>query len=140
MLIISFRDINGLTVCYKMGNTQSDEYSNERGPSRPTPASTGQPQSRVYPHLDDGGDHDYEILNPPGVVPTRPAPKPPAPLPPQNHQHSTHTLSSNFNGLEGVPFVISPKFLNSTNKEKVKRMDVINDDSKLGCHLFCKEE
>lgn len=97
-----------------MGNTQSDIYNNERS-SRPAPAI---PQSRVYPPLEDN-DPDYEILNPPGVIPTRPAPKPPAPNPPTTNQHSTHTLSSQNNGLEGVPFVISPKFLNSTNKEKV---------------------
>lgn len=92
-----------------MGNAQSDE-SNDRPIVPPKPNQL----INVYPNLDNG-DHDYEILNPPGY-PTRPAPKPPVPL---QHQHSTHTLSSNLNGLEGVPFVINPKFLNSSNKDKV---------------------
>lgn len=99
-----------------MGNTQSDDQNNINKSSNvitPPKPNTQLPNSNFYPKLDDNSDHDYEILNPPGM-PTRPAPKPPT----VQHQHSTHTLS-NYNGLEGVPFVINPKFLNASSKEKV---------------------
>lgn len=97
-----------------MGNNQSFEQNGKPManvvPPRPAPPV---PNANVYPNLDNG-DHDYEILNPPGF-PTRPAPKPPA----VTHQHSTHTLSNNLNGLEGVPFIINPRFLTSSNNDKV---------------------
>lgn len=93
-----------------MGNvqdTQSGEQNAQNNgnaiPSRPAP---------MYPVLNNG-DHDYEILRP-GNTPSRPAP--PAPRPPQiAHQNSTHTLSSNFHGLDGVPFIVNPKFFNSSS-------------------------
>lgn len=113
---MNFRDLNGLIICYKMGNVQDTQanpdfpqngnYGNV--PPRPAPPIP----SSVYPNLEDG-DHDYEILSPGGSGPSRPAPRPPV-----QTQHSTHTLSQ-FNGLEGVPFIISPKFLNSTTTSKV---------------------
>lgn len=104
-----------------MGNaqdTQSGAVNGQNGiqtpperPPRPTVSHTG---SSVYPSLNDG-DHDYEILRP-GHTPSRPAP--PTPHPPFTHQHSTHTLS-NFHALDGVPFIVNPKFLNSTTPNKV---------------------
>lgn len=99
-----------------MGNvqdTQAGDPNSHNGnatPSRPAPVVS--PGSSVYPSLSDG-DHDYEILRP-GNTPSRPAP--PAPHPPViAHQNSTHTLTSNFHGLDGVPFIVNPKFLSSSN-------------------------
>lgn len=93
-----------------MGNVQDTQSNNEQNgnatPSRPAPGV-----SPIYPSLHNGGDHDYEILRH-GNTPSRPAPRPPAPVLP--HQNSTHnTLSSNFHGLDGVPFIVNPKFFNS---------------------------
>lgn len=106
------REINGVTICYKMGNvqdTQSGEHPTAQNgnatPSRPAPVVS--PNSSVYPSLNDG---DYEILRH-GSTPSRPAPHPPVIA----HQNSTHTLSCNFHGLDGVPFIVNPKFLNSTS-------------------------
>lgn len=102
-----------------MGNVQSDSHSNGQNGkspvSRPAPPP---PVSGNYPSLDDG-DHDYEILSPgPGYnIPNRPAPSKP---PVVTHQFSTHTLTSNYSGLEGVPFIVNPKFLPSGNSEKVR--------------------
>jgi len=106
-------EINGVLICYKMGNVESNGINpNSVPPERP-------PKPNVYPSLNDGGDHDYEILNPPGYVPSRPAPKPPSPSIPFAHQNSTHnTLSSGLSGLEGVPFVLNPKF--SAKSEKLQ--------------------
>lgn len=92
-----------------MGNvqdTQSHEQNGNATPSRPAPVV-----SPIYPSLHSGGDHDYEILRP-GNTPSRPAPRPPAPV---THQNSTHTLSSSFHGLDGVPFIVNPKFFNSSS-------------------------
>lgn len=102
-----------------MGNvqdTQTGDSPNQNGnliPSRPAP-------SPVYPSLSDG-DHDYEILRP-GSTPSRPAP--PAPRPPVDRQISTHTMSSSFHALDGVPFIVNPKFLNSsTDRVGVERFE-----------------
>lgn len=110
-----YREINGVTICYKMGNvqdTQSGDHTAQNGnatPSRPAPVVS--PGSSVYPSLTDS-DHDYEILRH-GNTPSRPAPQPPV----ITHQNSTHTLSSNFHGLDGVPFVVNPKFLHSSSEK-----------------------
>lgn len=105
-------EINGVTLCYKMGNVEST------GQSQPgVPAEHLASSKPVYPHLGDTDD-DYEILRPgPGYPsgPSRPAPKPPAPAVPTHpavqHQNSTHTLSSSsYPGLEGVPFVVNSRF------------------------------
>lgn len=118
IVCISCSEINGMTVCYKMGNVQdtannSDSTGNTNSktssdpvfpharsppnvPPRPAPPVPG---ASPYPKL-DGGDNDYEILLP--NYPSRPAPRPPA-----TRQFSTLTV---FNGLEGVPFVLNPSF------------------------------
>lgn len=103
-----------------MGNVQ-DTQNNADGRSLPPerPPRSGPPMSPLYPNISpDGGDHDYEILKPPGYPtgPSRPAPKPPAPSPPSN----TSTLSTNgVNYLDGVPFIVNPKFVNSTTADRV---------------------
>lgn len=86
-------------------------------PARPPKPSPMSPNNPVYPALADT-DHDYEILRPgyPASGPTRPAPKPPAPVVP--HQHSTHTLGIS-HALDGVPFVVNPKFFASKSADKV---------------------
>lgn len=106
-------EINGVTICYKMGNVQDSQQEqngqngNANGKCRPAPPP---PTSAGYPNLAGDEDHDYEILAPgPGYnVPARPAPARPPPL---TSQFSTHTLTTNYNGLEGVPFIVNPKFL-----------------------------
>ncbi|KAL1488350.1 hypothetical protein ABEB36_014827 [Hypothenemus hampei] len=110
-------EINGVTVCYKMGNTESTQNSPSTQPKPTSPNS-----NTVYPSLDD----DYEILRPgPGYPPgpVRPAPKPPAPTV-LNHQTSTHTLSgSSYSGLEGVPFIVNPRFLgNGSGDNKIPKI------------------
>ncbi|XP_050296703.1 multivesicular body subunit 12A [Anthonomus grandis grandis] len=126
-------EINGVVVCYKMGNTESGIPDR---PPKPLSPNTGGP---VYPSL--GEDDDYEILRPgyninPSPGPIRPAPKPPAPGPPAHnnfqHQNSTHTLGNScYPGLEGVPFIVNPKFLNSKDpmsqipKIRIKTMQQI---------------
>lgn len=120
---ICFSEINGVTICYKMGNAQdSGELSGHNGtsspPERPPRPSQAYPGSPMYPSLQDG-DHDYEILRP-GHTPSRPAPPTPRP-PPVAHQNSVHTLSnSNFHSLDGVPFVVNPKFFASAAGDKVR--------------------
>ncbi|XP_018562510.1 multivesicular body subunit 12B isoform X1 [Anoplophora glabripennis] len=120
-------ELNGVTLCYKMGNVQdggdANADSNKRDgnsfpsppvrPPKPSPMSPGNP---VYPSLGES-DHDYEILRPgyPASGPTRPAPKPPTPAVP--HQHSTHTLGIP-HALDGVPFIVNPKFLTSKTADK----------------------
>ncbi|KAJ8957606.1 hypothetical protein NQ314_006532 [Rhamnusium bicolor] len=115
-------ELNGVTICYKMGNVQ-DSQSNSDGqfpPERPPKTVSTPPSNPMYPSLGES-DHDYEILRPgyPSVSPsgpTRPAPKPPAP--PVPHQNSTHTLGTFHNGLEGVPFIVNPKCLTSSSADK----------------------
>jgi hypothetical protein len=121
-----FSELNGVTVCFKMGNVQDSQTSpdaNSRNvagsppdrPSRPAPPLAG--GGPMYPSIGtEGGDHDYEILKPPGY-PTRPAPRPPPPVPRQNS--ATATTVSTVNNLDGVPFVINPKFLNSSTADRV---------------------
>ncbi|XP_030754677.1 multivesicular body subunit 12B [Sitophilus oryzae] len=119
-------DLNGVTLCYKMGNTESTQ--NGTAPDRP-PKPMSPNSNNMYPSLGES-DHDYEILRPgPGYGPPgpiRPAPKPPAPAIPVNpmqpslqHQNSTHTLGNSTHfGLEGVPFVVNPKFLSSSGDSR----------------------
>lgn len=105
-----------------MGNvqdSQADEANSQNGRSYAPPRPAPPPPTRnpaAYPSLE--GDHDYEILNPPGPgFPNRPAP--PRPFPVIHHQHSIHTLTPGFSGLEGVPFIINPKFMMSSNTDGV---------------------
>ncbi|XP_064214019.1 multivesicular body subunit 12A isoform X1 [Tribolium castaneum] len=117
-------ELNGVTVCFKMGNvqdTQNSPDSNGRNitpPVRPAPPYPG--NGPIYPSIGaDGGDHDYEILKPPGYPsgPSRPAPRPPAPNPRQNS--TTGTLgASGGNNLDGVPFIVNPKFLNASTADR----------------------
>lgn len=113
-----------------MGNvqdTQSGDPNAQNGnatPSRPAPVV-----SPVYPSLNNG-DHDYEILLRPGNTPSRPAPPAPPRHPVVAHQNSTHTLSSNFHGLDGVPFVVNPKFLNS-NSDRVRNKFFLQENENL---------
>lgn len=112
-------EINGVIVCYKMGNVQDTEAppSNPNGyisPNARPPERPPKPNQHMYPQLNEG-DHDYEILNPPGYVPARPAPQPPS-----SNQHSTHTLNANFNGLEGVPFVLNSRYVGTQNSERMQ--------------------
>lgn len=108
-----------MIICYKMGNAQDTEATppNPNGYSSPSmkpPDRPPKPNQSMYPNLNEG-DHDYEILNPPGYVPARPAPQPPVP-----NQHSTHTLNANFNGLEGVPFIINSRFITTQGNDRVR--------------------
>lgn len=113
-------EINGVVICYKMGNVQDAEadqsHNGIKAPDRPPkPPAPYPPTSAVYPNIDS--DHDYEILNPdynPRSVPVRPAPLTPAQMGP------THTLTSTQHPLTGVPFVINPKFLNAVSSDKVQ--------------------
>ncbi|KAF2894345.1 hypothetical protein ILUMI_11823 [Ignelater luminosus] len=115
-------EINGAIICYKMGNVQDSESEsgqngNNRPPERP-PKPAPPPTSSVYPTIADNIDHDYEILNPDfNNRPSRPAPTRPAPLTPGQ---STHTLLSAQGGLDGVPFIINPRFMNMANPDKVQ--------------------
>ncbi|XP_018320101.1 multivesicular body subunit 12B-like [Agrilus planipennis] len=112
-------EINGVTICYKMGNVQ--DYQNPSSPANKNDINRrntdNSKTSDVYPNLDD--DHDYEILKPGYIppVPSRAAPQPPlpAPYPPINsHQTLTNTMHQE---LAGVPFVLNPKFMTSYGKE-----------------------
>ncbi|XP_017771221.1 PREDICTED: multivesicular body subunit 12A [Nicrophorus vespilloides] len=122
-------DLNGLLICYKMGNIQTSNPSpsqsngvighQKRGGAAPPPPLPPKGTS-MYPDLSDG-DGDYEILNP-IQTPSRPAPLPPSqyplspPLHVQNHPaaHNTIGSTSNYAGLEGVPFALNPKFGNGS--------------------------
>ncbi|XP_023016818.2 multivesicular body subunit 12-like Mvb12 isoform X2 [Leptinotarsa decemlineata] len=121
-------EINGVTICYKMGNvqdSQADPNSNSTPPQRPPKPNAMSPGgvNPMYPALSDN-NHDYEILRPGGYPstpvapggPIRPAPKPPGAVP---HQNSTQTLVITYqNGLDGVPFIINPKFLASNSGDR----------------------
>lgn len=107
-------EINGITVCYKMGNVQDTE-STENSHNLPAPKVPTSFSSTVYPDLDKD-DHDYEILNP-GYVPARPAPRPPVPA--STGGSLPHMLTSTYNALEGVPFIINPRFMPSSNGNAV---------------------
>ncbi|KAK9884660.1 hypothetical protein WA026_007503 [Henosepilachna vigintioctopunctata] len=112
-------ELNGVTICYKMGNVQ-DSHSNtcqtpqipNRPPRPAPPPPVGNP---TYPNLQED-DHDYEIL-----LPGYPQPRPPAPLPSTGPINSTQTMNSGSSNtaMEGVPFIINPKFLTSANASKV---------------------
>lgn len=103
-----------------MGNVQNNGASAPQSPPERPPKPNSLSPDSVYPSL-GGSDHDYEILRPsgpvvPNVGPVRPAPKPPTPI---TQQNSTHTLGSFQNALDGVPFVINPKFLTSSSANEV---------------------
>lgn len=103
-----------------MGNVQSNGSSVPQSPPERPPKPNSLSPGGVYPSLGES-DHDYEILRPsgpavPNVGPVRPAPKPPTPV---AHQNSTHTLGTFQNALDGVPFVINPKFLSSSSANQV---------------------
>ncbi|KAL3277294.1 hypothetical protein HHI36_012644 [Cryptolaemus montrouzieri] len=112
-------ELNGITVCYKMGNVQDAHSTPEQTPPVPNrpprPAPPPPVSNSAYPNIQDD-DHDYEIL-----LPGYPKPKPPVPLPVTTSQNSTHTLntSNSYSAMEGVPFIINPKFLTSANATKV---------------------
>ncbi|KAI4459451.1 multivesicular body subunit 12 [Holotrichia oblita] len=127
-----FSEINGVVICYKMGNAQDTEAAppNPNGyvsPSVRPPDRPPKPNQHMYPVLNEG-DHDYEILNPPGYVPARPAPQPPTPT-----QHSTHTLNTNFNGLEGVPFVINSRYAGTQSSDRGIKYGCLNSLESLMC-------
>lgn len=104
-----------------MGNVQdtnnSSEINDQNGVTTP-PERPPRPNRPMYPNLNDGGDHDYEILRP-GYTPSRPAPPTPSGNVALQHQMSTHTLSSGHYGLEGVPFVLNPKLFGQNGSDKV---------------------
>ncbi|KAG5884402.1 hypothetical protein JTB14_007000 [Gonioctena quinquepunctata] len=122
-------ELNGVTICYKMGNvqdSQADPNSNPAPPERPPKPNAMSPGgvNPMYPPLSDT-NNDYEILrhgaypstpvSPAG--PIRPAPKPPGAAP----QNSTQTLVITYqNGLDGVPFIVNPKFLTSNGGDRVQ--------------------
>lgn len=122
--LIDCRELNGVTVCFKMGNVQDSQQAtspqdNTNGrtaphvPPRPFQPSSGGGGSPLYPPLGDG-EQDYVILKPgPPAGPSRPAPRPPV-----VHQNSTLSASQNY-GLDGVPFIINPKFINSKTADLV---------------------
>ncbi|CAH1173918.1 unnamed protein product [Phaedon cochleariae] len=122
-------ELNGLTICYKMGNVQDSQADlipavtpPERPPQIPNSLSSG--ANPMYPNLTDS-ENDYEILRPGGfqtspVVgpignggPSRPAPMPPVPV---TNPNMTHTLGASYQtSLDGVPFIVNPKFTTSSN-------------------------
>ncbi|KAB0802487.1 hypothetical protein PPYR_04673 [Photinus pyralis] len=113
-------EINGVVICYKMGNVQDSEadqgHNGNKPPERPPKPAPYPPTSSVYPNIDS--DHDYEILMPDynrRSMPVRPAPLTPAQIGPP-----THTISPTQHSLAGVPFVINPKFLNAANSDKAQ--------------------
>ncbi|XP_044757450.1 multivesicular body subunit 12B [Coccinella septempunctata] len=112
-------EINGVTICYKMGNVQDSEAASSQpqaAPNKPPrPAPPPPIANPSYPNLQDD-DHDYEIL-----LPSYPRPNQPPPVPTSTSQNNTNTLnvSNAFSAMEGVPFVINPAFLTSANASKV---------------------
>lgn len=114
-----------------MGNVQDSQSSPDTNgrnitiapspperPLRPAPPFPGN-NPPMYPSIGaDGGDHDYEILKPPGYPsgPSRPAPQPPIS---PNRQNSGTLGPSGGNNLDGVPFIVNPKFLNSGTADRV---------------------
>lgn len=106
-----------MTICYKMGNVQDTQNSNSVF-HQELPSATGSPpevprrtKAPTPPSTDTAsGDHDYEILLP-NYTPVRPAPGPPTPVQVQNPPHCG-TLHAHI-GLEGVPFVLSPRLSNN---------------------------
>lgn len=105
-----------------MGNVQDNGSSTPQSPPERPPKPNSLSPGNVYPSLGDS-DHDYEILRPsgpapsvPNIGPIRPAPKPPTPM---VHQNSIHSLGTLQNALDGVPFVINPKFLTSSSGNQV---------------------
>lgn len=119
-------EINGMTVCYKMGNVQitadnpnmPSVIPGEQPPAHTRPPPPPRPGAQpVYPPLAGdtaaaANDHDYEMLLP-NYQPNRPAPRPPVPaqppVQPHNHHDRNYSTLAVFHGLEGVPFVLSSK-------------------------------
>ncbi|KAK6640808.1 hypothetical protein RUM44_012505 [Polyplax serrata] len=85
-------EINGMTLCYKLGKNMN-ERSPGLYPQVPYPISQGNAADNIRP-----------------LLPFRPAPKPPTP--------STYATMSGYNGLEGVPFILNPKYNFSHNSAK----------------------
>lgn len=118
-------DLNGLTICYKMGNVQDHEKQsgnpNSQAPARPPRPAPPPPVS--YPNL-NADDHDYEILSMPNYPPVpRMGPQPPVPTnnQPARQNSTQNTMNSNYySAIEGVPFIINPKFMNSAESGKVQ--------------------
>lgn len=101
-----------------MGNVQDSVSTAPQTPPERPPKPNALSPGAVYPALGDSDD-DYEILRPsgpgvPSIGPIRPAPKPPTPV---VHQNSTHTLGAFQNALDGVPFIVNPKFLTSSSSQ-----------------------
>ncbi|KAL0276302.1 UNVERIFIED_CONTAM: hypothetical protein PYX00_003900 [Menopon gallinae] len=114
-------EINGMTVCYKVGKSVVENgLSNANSqvpyclyPSNPGATSPNSLNSGTYQNIYPGGPTSFTSQN--GVqgavipkdplVPRRPAPKPP----------TTYATISGYGGLEGVPFILNPKW-NFTNE------------------------
>lgn len=113
-------EINGMTICYKMGNVQDTANSGPNPLNQPEFGKPVSPNQPSYPKIPDADDHDYEIIMPPNpVTPTRPAPMRPAPTPPgpplpvsTNTANSCNTLG-HYAALEGVPFILNPRLSGS---------------------------
>lgn len=112
-------EVRGITICYKMGNVQEGEAkpTPPERPPRPTSMSPG--SNPMYPSLGES-DHDYEILKPGPMGPSRPAPPRPPTVPVVPHQNSTHTLNNTYSSLDGVPFIVNPKFLSNSSDNRVR--------------------
>ncbi|XP_039288674.1 multivesicular body subunit 12B [Nilaparvata lugens] len=132
-------DVNGMALCFKTGLPPTSSLSSPSGAMNGYGAGMKLGYS-LYPGNGDGlcsppvengfNQHnnkpatmapallslspapDYENLV--RVTPTRPAPKPPAPPPPSTT--SNYATIGNYQGLEGVPFMINPRYNFSTNK------------------------
>nr|CAH7762001.1 unnamed protein product [Callosobruchus chinensis] len=118
-------ELNGVTICYKMGNVQDSQANGNQPvpPDRPPKPAPTSPGSGVYPSLMGDSDHDYEILRP-GVAPypaapggglSPAAPSRPAPKPPANGGGSVtlhHQMSQSYpHAMDGVPFQVNPRFV-----------------------------
>ncbi|XP_075227868.1 uncharacterized protein LOC142328186 [Lycorma delicatula] len=109
-----------MALCFKTGSTtvvaspsnnstpQLGYSLNPKGNGEVVPP-TPQQNGVSYPKI-SSPTHDYENLI--RVIPTRKAPKPPAPTPLNT---STYATLATHQGLEGIPFVLNPKYSLSSN-------------------------